>query len=382
MKEIARTALAFAAVVTLPFVAVAPAAAISNTEAANLLQIIDCDTLEFGGEGFVIGLWDGTASVVLANCDGYYVGDADGSDFISIDDGIVTDAGDMLVDDPSESVEFVGESELTILEFSGDGPLAGIRALDIFDMGDPDGVRIIDSEAIVPLNADSFTIGTSDEIDNGDDVNIDGDEDCGIYAGEHLYGIQRLHVSEAGEYTFRVTGTDPVSSYIHAGTFTPWEDPMVALYEGEFDPANPDADVAGCNDDFNDLTIDGFDWSIPNDSEVYDRVFAVTSDNKAIEGHFPVFAAELQPGDYTLLITTYWTLTPAEWSTGETEYGSWDPTSGSLEYEIWGPEGGIETVEEFALASTGVEPSLALWSGLALAGTGVSITVARRRARQ
>jgi hypothetical protein len=49
-----------------------------------------------------------------------------------------------------------------------------------------------------------------------------------------------------------------------------------------------------------------------------------------------------------------------------------------MTYEIWGPEGGLV----LGLADTGVDPAFGLWTGLALAGTGVAITVARRRAQR
>ena len=51
-----------------------------------------------------------------------------------------------------------------------------------------------------------------------------------------------------------------------------------------------------------------------------------------------------------------------------------------MTYEMWGLEGGLELGH--SLADTGVDPAFGLWTGLALAGTGVAITVARRRAQR
>ena len=380
MNKVTSTIAATLATLTMPLIAVAPATAITVTEAANLPQVFNCTTMEQTGQ--IVALWDAPTVVILENCIGAYLGDAADTGYASTEDGTVDDFGTLLVNDASEALTFTGEAEVELLAFAGSGAFAGIVSREVFDMNNPSGVRIVDTSKTIPLDAQTFSIGSDAQISNQDEIAIDGNMDCGVLAGEHLYTLQRFHVSTAGEYTFRVVGTDPVSTNLSMGNYTPLDDTMIALYEGDFDPTNANASVAGCNDDFNDLTIDGFDWSVPNDEEVYDRVYATTEDGKAIEGHFPVFTSNLPVGDYTMLVTTYWPLTSEAWNAGEDDFGTWEPGEAQVDYEVWGPTSGIAAVDKFTLASTGVDPSFALWSGLALVGTGAGIAAARRRAQR
>jgi hypothetical protein len=380
VKRSLLTPVALATTAFLSLLSVSPALATTVTEAANLTQVFNCTTMEETGQ--IVALWETPTVVVLENCIGAYLGDAAATGNASTEDGLVDASGGLLVNDASEALTFTGEAEVALLVAAGGSTFASVLALDVYDMNDPSGVRLIDDSKALPLDAETFTIGTEAQHLAEDEIPIDGNEDCGILAAEHLYTLQRIHVSVAGEYTFRVVGTDPISSDMLLGSYTPIDDTMIALYKGDFDPANPDSAVAGCNDDFNDLTIDGFDWDVPNYQVMQDRVFAATEDGKALEGHFPVFTSNLTAGDYTMLVTTYWGLTSEAWNAGEDEFGTWDPAEAHIDYEVWGPEDGAELVDEFALASTGVDPSFGLWTGLALAGTGVAITVARRRTQR
>lgn len=363
----------------LPVALTAPASALTVSEAAALDQVFDCDNIINEG-GMQIGLWNGTGQVLLVHCDGSYIGELDNTGNASTEDGTIDDQGTLLIDDPSEMVSFTGEANVTLLEVPGDGEFGGIFAHPVYDFSDPDGELLIDESATIGENPETFTLGTEEEINTESDLPINGDEDCSLLAGEHVYTLQRFHVDTEGEYTFRVVDVDPTSSYIFEAAYTPLEDTMIAVYESEFDPNSPDAAVAGCNDDFNDLEINGFDWTIPNNEELYDRVYAETESGDAIEGHFPYFATTLQPGDYTMLITTFWSLSADEWGAGEDNWGTWTPGAASIDYEVWGPVEGLSAVDEFNLAATGVDPSFGLWTGLALVGTGVAITAARRRA--
>lgn len=378
MKNFIKSAIAAAIAISMPLVAVAPASALTVTQADALAHTFDCATMSY--RGVTVGLWDGGATVTLVNCDGAYLGDADDTGFASTEDGTVDDQGLLAIDDASEVLTFTGEAWIDLLGVPGDGNFAAIVSRPIYDLGNPSGALLAESSATLPLEADEFIIGNSDEISNEAEIAIDGNLDCGVQAGSHVYTVQRITVDVAGEYTFRVVGTDPVSSYMLIGEYTPLEDPMIALYEGDFDPANPDSAVAGCNDDLNDITIDGFDWSSVNDEETVDRVYARTEADKALEGHFPVFTADLEPGNYSMLVTTFWPLSAEDWAAGEDADETWTAGSADIEYEVWGPENGAELVDEFALASTGVDPSFGIWAGLGLVGTGVAIAVARRRA--
>lgn len=380
MNNFVKTAIAAAIAMSLPLAAVAPATALTVTEAGALENTFDCATM--AERGVTVGLWDDGATVTLVNCVGAYLGDADDTRFASTEDGFVDDQGLLEIDETPEVLTFTGETWVDVLGEPANGAFAAIVSRPVFDLGNPSGELLAESSATISLEADEFVIGNSDQIDAEEEIAIDGDLDCGVQAGSHVYTVQRITVDVAGEYTFRVVGTDPVSSFMRIGEYTPMEDPMIALYEGDFDPADPNSAVAGCNDDLNDITIDGFDWSSVNDEENVDRVYARTEADKAIEGHFPVFTAELEPGDYSMLVTTFWPLSAEDWAAGEDADEEWTAGSANIEYEVWGPESGAELVDEFALASTGVDPSFGLWSGLALAGTGVAITVARRRSQR
>ncbi len=380
MNKVVTSVVAALASFAIPFVAVAPASALTPLEISNLTQTFDCDTMSYTNQG--VGLWDSPVDVLLVNCDGYYLGDQDNTGDAETEDGTVDSSGTLLVNDVNELLTLSGEVDVYFLTDPGANDFAMLAARDIYDMANPAGSLVVDSAGTISLDPVQFTIGSQQDITDENEITIDGNGDCGILAGDHIYTIQRFHVTIAGQYTFRVVGTDPVSSYIQVGQYNPISDPMIALYDGEFDPANADSAVEGCNDDFNDLTIDGYNWSIPNSQSDADHVYATTEDGTAIEGHFPVFTADLAVGDYSMLVTTFDNLSAEEWANGQHGEYVWEAGVGTIEYEVWGNPVGIEAVDEFALASTGVDPSFGLWSGLALAGTGVAITVARRRAQR
>ena len=377
MLKSVKTVFAIASVVAISALSTSPASAMLSIEAGSLEQVYNCDTMS---DGYGIGLWGGAGTVSLVNCDGYYLGDAEDSANSYTEDGTPDSSGSLLINDAAETLNFTGEADVVLLEFSGAGAFGAVVAREIYDMGDPSGVRIVDTSRTIELNPSEFTIGSQADAEAEVDINIDGDADCGIAAGQHIYAIQRVHVKTAGEFTFRVVGTDPVSGYIKIGNNSPLGDPMIALYAGEFDPAQADSSVEGCNDDFNDLTIDGFDWTIPNDQENVDHVYGETTDYKAIEGHFPVFTTNLEPGDYTMMVTTYSAVSASQWTSGSTPDESWEPGAGVIDYEVWGPENGLELVDHFELASTGVNAEFGIWAGLGLLGTGAVIAIARRRA--
>jgi hypothetical protein len=159
---------------------------------------------------------------------------------------------------------------------------------------------------------------------------------------------------------------------------SPVGDNFLALYS-EFDPTDIDSGVIGCNDDGDDPGSAAGDlWAIAqtaadsrgqNDRNIY------TTTGHILDNQFAWFTATLQPGQYTMVGTLYETFTEGEWSD---ELAGAEVTEASITYEMWGPEGGLV----LGLADTGVDPSFGLWTGLALAGTGVAITVARRRAQR
>ncbi|MEY4397151.1 MAG: hypothetical protein RLZZ40_907, partial [Actinomycetota bacterium] len=339
MNRIVKAATAFFAVAALPLLAVAPAAA---TTVSELAYTFDCNNDDWYSNYSIAVPNGGTMDVELINCDGYYLGEDGDTGNAATEDGTAAASADLAINDASEVVTLSGPVELYLLGVSGDWESSFVEliGMDALDMPDPEGVKLVDSSETIPLAADTFSIGTADEIANVDNILISGNDSCDIVAGDHVYTVQRFHVSLAGTYYFRVIGTDPLSDYINwHSPSTPFDDPMVALYDGEFDPANANDNVVGCNDDFNDYSdLDGVDWeTIAYENDDY--AFGVTSDDIIMEGHFPIFQTELEPGDYTFVFTTWERVTAADWA-GD---GYWEPTAMTVEYDVWGPENGLET---------------------------------------
>jgi hypothetical protein len=373
MRRILKALTAIIAVAALPLVAVAPASA----AAANPYDIyfeFDCNEHYWD---YDVPLYGDTATIHFVNCAvGNYLQDADDTGFASttsvvIDDVTENAIGTVTATGPVEIKVIAGPNQPGLVD---DEHFANIIIFDpeVQEIADPAGSLLVDESAEIPLEANLFTV----EDPNADDeIMLGGNDLCLINEGEHVYSTLEFTVTTAGDYTFRVMGTDPISSYIDEDADSiPLDDPMVALYNGTFDPASPHTGIAGCNDDFKLYEdLNGVNWA-----EIYDNLdgelFAETEDGTLIEGHFPIFESSLTPGQYTLVFTTWEVVTEADWAGG----GGWEPSAMSLDYEVWGPSNGLTVGHN--LAATGVDPSFGLWAGLGLIGTGAAVAVARRRA--
>lgn len=388
MRRILKAAIAFIATATLPLIAVAPASAVTQAELQDItfdcveLSSTDYETLDFNYYG-------GEFTVTLTNCIGATIYDWNNTGEVETNDGTAVSTQTLFVNEATEVVTITG-SDNNFEAWDESGTTGFDRTIHFFppfDLEDPSGVQLADSSQVIPVDADEVTWGTPSEIqdaaDNGCDasfgcdISINDIESCDVVPGQHVYATQTFTVSTAGEYTFRVTGTDPVTHYLSRATdlfpSTPIDDPMVALYDGAFDPTHPDSGIVGCNDDINDL--DFFD------DDAYD--VALSQQDNIIDDHFPYFDSNLEPGQYTMVFTT-WDITPADgWAAGSIstyfDDWTWDAADATVYFDVWGPEGGLELTDGI-LAETGVDPSFGLWTGLALVGTGVAITAARRRA--
>lgn len=221
-----------------------------------------------------------------------------------------------------------------------------------------------------------LTIGTSPSQMNVGAANQDiehilaNNPQCGLQvsAGQnHVYSKVDLHVSKAGEYTFRGIGSTPGGHYLNGDDpSSALEDPMVALYKG-FDPAHPDRNVIGCNDDLNDQ----FDY---NNNEFVEEL----SNGVLMEGHQPYFIATLQPGNYTLLLLTWNSMSASQWAAGDNGDGlTFTPGAETTTVQMWGPSGGLTEGSVNTLANTGsvVDSTWAMVAALMmLAGAGVLAT--------
>ncbi|MFM2412711.1 MAG: hypothetical protein RLZZ587_1044 [Actinomycetota bacterium] len=322
--------------------------------AAALSVTIDCSV----NEDVDIFMRSGdTLTITTVNCD------------LGITDYEIDDSSLYSLDLETVTSDLTGGSTLVVS--SPDEPGVGINDwigfesaedyyidvdIDLYpDVADPSGVLITTGDATIdgsnPAVLDFSEIDMPYDFDPemGEHFVGGNTDECDVVAGMHEYGILEFHVTEAGEYTFRIVDVNPADPDVDdsASTSYPTDDPYLALYS-DFDSNNPDDNVVGCNDD--------------RDFRSYN------SDDVLLDRQWSEFATDLEPGNYTLVYTSWGTFD--DWA---------DETEGldqTVTFEFWGPEGGLELG---ALADTGtnaVTPLNALGFMLILAGAG--LLIARR----
>jgi outer membrane protein OmpA-like peptidoglycan-associated protein len=159
---------------------------------------------------------------------------------------------------------------------------------------------------------------------------LGGISGCGMAAGSHPYITHNLTITATGNFTFRITKTIPDTdansgAAVPPGSYHPLDwpegypisDPFLAVYQN-FDPANPDLNIVGCNDDI-----------ASGDRKNY------LSDGTVIGDYWSKFEANLSPGSYTLVLTTYGTFNPSSWATQTNN------TDQTAQMQLWGPSGSI-----------------------------------------
>lgn len=285
-----------------------------------------------------------------------------------------------------------------------------------YTVNDPSGTLIDTATMTIPADPKQF------KVPGNDSHALNGDSDCIMDYGYHVYDLQAIDVTIEGDYTFRVVSTSSDQTDYYPGVWDarwlfgendihPIEDSFLAIYKNGFAPNNIDHDVVGCNDDSSEIwavvdandggsysnavgyngvpgSIDSGTWNYPTD-----QVVTVSGDQ--VSTKMPWFEAHLKPGHYTALITVYEEM-PASWWTAGTDGDVWSWTTGdaSVETEIWGPAGGAtlqaddwapsggsgsgDSTKLAATGASGVTES-ALIGGLAVvAGAGL-VAVRRRR---
>lgn len=321
--------------------------------AAALTVIIDCSVNE---DVDVLMRAGDTLTITTVNCE-------EGIDEASIDDpslysldlatvtSDITGGTPLVVSSPDEPG--VGINDWIVFRGSGSYIELDIDLIPV--VPDPSGVLITTGDA--SIDGSTPPVLDFSEVDQPYDFDpqlgehfVGGNfDECDVVAGMHEYGTLEFHVTEAGEYTFRVVDVDPADPDVDdsAATSYPTTDPYLALYS-DFDSANPDNNVVGCNDD--------------RDFRSYN------SEDVLLDRQWSEFVADLEPGNYTLVYTS--------WNT----FDDWAAETGGLDqtvtFEFWGPEGGLTLG---ALAETGtnaVTPLNGLGFMLILAGAG--LLIARR----
>ncbi len=367
VRRALRTAFAAVAVVLFPLAAVAPASATPLDFSVAEINCNDYDPYENSWANYP--LVDTTSvTVTLTDCGDFYLYDESDTTNASVDGTDLTSGTAVVLNSPSETLDITGEVDVNLAY--QDGNFFTFHFYNPDTLPDPDsGVFLGAGSQVIGSSPAQFTVPGDPEaaVDLGD-----GDG-CGFVSGDHAYTAQKITVTKAGTYTFRVVSTDPQSSLLQPGAaYTPTEDTFLMI-AGEFDDTDPAASTFACDDDLQGETIDGTDH--------YDHAY-FTTDGDLYHNRQPYLVTDLQPGNYTLVFTFWGHISSANWDDGTSNYGDWTPTDATFNFDVWGPEGGAQLVDEYALASTGVDPSFGLWTGLALAGTGVAITVARRRAQR
>ena len=172
---------------------------------------------------------------------------------------------------------------------------------------------------------------------------------------EHVYQTYSFDVSAAGDYTFRFVQTNPLDGRLFwwGDSSFAMQDPFLAVYT-DFDPANPSANVVGCNDDGGNS--------------------GVTSTGYFQRSLYSQFSSALPSGHYTLVLTTF----------GDSPVSSWTDGAQGGTFELWGPPGAFQPAQP-ELPRTGLNvPAWALpvGAGSIVLGSLALIGLARLKRRQ
>lgn len=186
-------------------------------------------------------------------------------------------------------------------------------------LDDPNGELAYSQSGHWSASSPEFTI-----VDGSWNHYLNGENTCRLRSGTHVYDQIPITVTSSGEFTFRYVSATPRNAALYNWLDeNPSRDSFIALYT-TFDPANPDSNVVGCNDDLNgEYTYADHDYSM-----------FVDSAGHILHSHYPQFTTNLTPGDYVLVMTQYEVTHASDWTT--TPYAN---SSGI--FEMWGPAEGF-----------------------------------------
>ena len=373
MRRTVKTLVAICAVGMFPALAVAPAVASIDRSVLS----IDCIVGDTGENDHALAPGE-SVTITLTNCDNdsREISDVNNTGNATLDGVVLTSSSVTIDSDPATIVV----DEYAALDMTDFGEI-NVNLATLVE--DPEGGLLATETATLTSTPSFFETPVDAEVNGSGDPLLGGVLECDVEAGAHPYNTIDFTITEAGTYSFRVVDTDPVEEDMYFGIesiFSPVGDNFLALYSN-FDPADVSDAIVGCNDDADDVgAVAGDLWAeaaLEEAARGQNDKNIVTSTGYILDNQFAWFTTTLEPGEYTLVGTTYSTFDETTWVTRLSDA---ETDQASIVFEMWGPEGGLEIGH--GLAATGVEPSFALWSGLALAGTGVAITVARRRAQR
>ncbi|PTW90495.1 hypothetical protein C8A06_0184 [Microbacteriaceae bacterium MWH-Ta3] len=375
-KFISAGALTLAAVV--PFTLASPAYAVLDRASVT----VDCNSPESGenDQGLLVGE---TSVITYVNCaddDYVLVDNLDSGNAIDQNQNVIGVVPVSITSDPFTVTvtEFASVTAYSDLLQNG----YEVRFTVGNQVADPFGTLLATEEATLPLNGPEFNVAiATDEFTEVPLADIVG---CEIMPGAHTYGTIDITVTDAGLFTFRVVDTFPEEEDLYFGIpESPIGDNFLAVYS-EFNAADIESGLIGCNDDGDDWAVSQWDETnlIADELGLGDG-FVETSTGYLLDDQFPWFGVNLEPGTYTLVAATWGEMSSADWTAGDTGDYTWEPVDGTITYEMWGPEGGLTIgMAEAELAETGVDSSFAVWAAIGLAGTATAMTVARRRTQR
>jgi hypothetical protein len=343
-------------------------AGLTGTVAANLDTTVNIDCSSFADESSADDVLKAEGAVVTFNVTGTC---ATGmtittSDITLSETGGITVGGTFTAASPAGTVvpgavpaTFTVEGN-TQLEFVNNGTDfdLNIVVVDVPDVEDPVGT--LRQSGDITIAATPTLEMTLTDNTGGDGHLLGGDPNCALVEGAHAYATGTLTVDRSGDYSIRVVNTNPLTSSTTAwGADVPMNDPFLAVYSS-FDPANPDANVVGCNDDGS--------YNRGDEPGDYPEYGATLSPKYLINGLYPWFSAKLAAGSYTYVLSTY------------SQYGisNWEGGAQSATIEVWGLDD--------SLADTGAReiPAWATFGGAGLVIVGLALAAAslvlRRRA--
>jgi len=360
------------------------ASAVGGVNDTRTAITVDCLLGEGPGDDQVM-LAGEVLTVTLLNCDGWDVDDVDLGTTLRDPSGAqsnswtvvgttaiftVTGAADIDFDPPTPNPGTISDIDIDVF-------VATAATV-------PSGTLNLTTRLTMPVDIDVFEFDVPVDAANGSSprANLGGFATCQMEQGYHPYQTLPITISTAGDFTFRVVDVTPVDQFLQWGQpYLPTSDLFLAVYEA-FDPENPEANLIGCNDD-----------------GVQEFAFVENGESTYLFSEYaPGFTATLEPGEYTLVLTNFDSISSANWTAGEVspwsvEFGSvWTPQPMSALFELWGPEDSIAAVvpEETApepaapeLADTGLDTfALASMAGVGLLAfaAGAAVVITRRRA--
>jgi hypothetical protein len=337
--------------------------------AADEFVTFDCDEPNLEAKNYFL-LPDRTLSISYANCDDMQRGFGEDDRVSTGASEIVIPWSELSVGTPTH-IDFyktgMGEYEYVTWDFY---QAVDDTSLDSFGMH---------SSADMPLNLSGsehyLNVVTHDETEPFIGA-------CYMPTGDHSFSASSITIQNPGDVRVRVIGTTPSTDAMTRFHNTQAEneelgnllvaDTVLAIYS-DFDPAHPELNVLGCNDDRNSQL----------GTQLGGVVFATGWSDVTVS---------LEPGTYTLVLMAFGASAQNQ-SLGATIFSTALPINQAATVELWGQSGVIAPVmsqpsatgaqpETAGLAHTGFDYSSFSVLALALFQIGVALMLIRRKRRQ